>query len=78
MNFVSVVVVVSQRRVYLGKGDRRISHDNFSWGHTLLLMPNNDVPDLDAMTEDVWLAAAIPCADADIFRHNRQRIGQFV
>jgi hypothetical protein len=37
------------------------------------LVPNGDMPHLDAMAEDVWLSAAIPRPDPDILRDNRER-----
>jgi hypothetical protein len=35
-------------------------------------MPDGDVPDLDAMAEDMRLPAAVSGADPDIFRDNRE------
>ena len=72
LNLVPVIVVVGEGRMDLGEGNRRIGGGDLGRGHPHLLVPDGDMPDLDAVAEDVGLPAAVAGAYPDIFRDDRQ------
>ena len=68
LNLVPVVVVVGEGRVHLGERNRRVGGGNLGRRHAHLLVPDGDVPDLDAVAEDMGLPAAVTGADPDVLR----------
>src|SRR5262249_26573417 len=74
LDLVPVVVVVGQGRMDLGERDRRVVGDNLGGGHAHPLVPDGDVPDLDAMAEDMGLPAAVPRLDADVLRYHGESL----
>src|SRR5208337_83118 len=71
-DLVAVVVVVGEGRMHLGEGDRRVGSRDLGRRHPHLLVPDGDVPDLDAVAEDVRLPATVAGAYPDVLRDHRQ------
>src|SRR5262245_13484023 len=62
----SVIVIVGQGGMDLGQGDRGQILDDLGRAHPHPYVHDGDILDLDAVAEDVRLAAAIAGLDADI------------
>src|SRR5271157_4843374 len=71
-DLVAVVVVVGEGRMHLGEGDRRVGSRDLGRRHPHLLVPEGDVPDLDAVAEDMRLPAAVTRADPNVLRDDGQ------
>src|SRR5262245_45370580 len=72
-----MIVVVGQRGMHLGQSDARVTRYDLVWAQAHALIPDGDVLDLDAMPEDVGLAAAIAGLDPDVLgdRGRLDRLG---
>ena len=66
----TVIVVITQCGVNIGKRQSGVSGDDLVRSHSHALVPDNDVLDLNAMAQDMWLSTTRARRNSNVFAND--------